>query len=318
MIPVILDEATLRAATGFDRSALNAVEGSFIALAEGRAMTPPVMHLEVTAAPGDVDIKSAVISGLPVLAVKIGAGFFGNAALGLPNSTAMMVAISARTGRCVAVLLDNGWLTDLRTALAGAVAARHLVPGGPLAVAVIGGGAQARYQIEALTIERRVRSVRIYCRRDEQARAFASDMTTRLRLPVEVCADAASAVRPADLIVTTTNATRPVLDAGWLRPGQHVTAVGSDLPGKRELDPALLARADVLVCDSIEQSCRLGELQGASAATVARAIALGDVARGSAAGRRADEAITVCDLSGLGVQDTAIADHVLNSLGIKE
>ena len=309
----ILHEAELRKIASFDPRALAAVEGAFAALADGRAAMPPVMHLEVSQPRGDVDVKSAVIEGLPILAVKIGAGFFGNRDLGLPSSSAMMVAISTRTGRCEAVLLDNGYLTDLRTALAGAVAARHLAPAGPLDIGIIGAGAQARYQLDALMIERRVARVHLWAPRADRAETCAADMRERHGVPVSVVTSVEAVVSASALIVTTTPATAPLIRGAWLRPGQHVTAMGSDLPGKQELDMAALDRADLLVCDDPVQSRRLGELQHASDPARARSRSLGEVVTGRAPGRTCPEDITICDLSGLGVQDTAIAAYVLDA-----
>ena len=307
----ILQEAELRELASFDLEALAAVERAFFALAEGRATMPPIMHLEVAQPRGDIDIKSAVIEGLPILAVKIGAGFFGNRHLGLPSSSAMMVAISTRTGRCEAVLLDNGYLTDLRTALAGAVAARHLARAGSLDVGIIGAGVQARYQLEALMIERRVKRVRVWAPRIEQAECYAVEMEKKLRLEVKACPSVEAVGATCELIVTTTPATSALIQGIWLRPGHHITAVGSDLPGKRELDQAALDRADRLVCDDLAQSLRIGELQHASDASARHATSLGDIITGRAPARNSPGEITICDLSGTGAQDTAIADYVL-------
>lgn len=307
----ILHEAELRELASFDLDALAAVERAFCALADGRATMPPIMHLEVAQPRGDIDIKSAVIEGLPIMAVKIGAGFFGNRDLGLPSSSAMIVAISTQTGRCAAVLLDNGYLTDLRTALAGAVAARYLAPGGSLDVGIIGAGVQARYQLDALMIERRVKRVKVWAPRIEQAECYAVEMGRKLGLEVKTCLSAEVVVAASELIVTTTPATSALVQGGWLRPGHHITAVGSDLPGKRELDQAALERADRLVCDDLAQSLRIGELQYGSDALAKRATSLGDIITGRAPTRTSSREITICDLSGTGVQDTAIADYVL-------
>ena len=154
MSVLVLTEPELRQCARIDATVLAAVEDAFTWLAEDRVMMPPIMHIEVAAAPGDVDIKSAYVRGLDTFAVKIGSGFFGNSALGLPSSSAMMVVLSAQTGFCEAVLLDNGYLTDLRTGLAGAVAAKYLAPERVSTVGVIGAGAQARYQVRCLQLVR--------------------------------------------------------------------------------------------------------------------------------------------------------------------
>jgi ornithine cyclodeaminase/alanine dehydrogenase-like protein (mu-crystallin family) len=311
-IPTV-DEEEIRRAVVFDLDALNAVEAAFVALAEGRASMPPVMHMSVRDAPGDIDVKGAVIEGLPIAAVKIAAGFFNNPLAGLRSSSGMMVGVSTQTGRPAVVLLDNGWLTDLRTALAGAVAARHLVARKHITVGVIGAGAQARYQVEALMIEFQIDGVYCFARRAEQGALFASDINGRLGLKVSQCRSIEGVLERADVVITTTPSTSSLIEAGMIRGEQHITAMGSDLPGKREIALAVLERADRLVCDDVPQSCRLGELQGASAETVARAKSLGDIVKAGKP-QRHDPGLTVCDLTGLGVQDTAILNHAFRKM----
>ncbi|MEN8244249.1 MAG: pyridoxal-phosphate dependent enzyme [Thermodesulfobacteriota bacterium] len=151
----ILTEKELRQAICVDSEAVAAIEAGFSALAEDKATMPPIMHIEVPEHQGDVDIKAAYVQGLDHLAVKVGAGFFNNHKIGLPNSPAMMVAISARTGFVEAVLLDNAYLTDVRTGAAGAVAAKYLAPEDIKIAGVVGAGAQGRYQIEGLRCVRK-------------------------------------------------------------------------------------------------------------------------------------------------------------------
>ncbi len=119
----LLSEAEIRDCVGFDREALEAIAQGFSRLAEGRAFAPPVIAIEIPEHNGEVDIKTAYIEGLDSFAVKVAAGFFDNPARGLPYGTGMMVLISAETGFLQALLVDNGYLTELRTGLAGALAA---------------------------------------------------------------------------------------------------------------------------------------------------------------------------------------------------
>jgi ornithine cyclodeaminase len=309
----VLSEDELRRCIGFDAEALDAVESSFASLSGGGVSMPPVMHISVDEPPGDIDVKGAYIPGVATVAVKVASGFFGNRHLGLPSSSALMVLLSARTGRCEAVMLDNGYLTDLRTGLAGAVAARHLARPGRLRVGVLGAGAQARYQVEALTIESRVKSVAVFAPRAEQAEAYAMDIShrqgMRLGIPVTIEVSAEAVVRGCDLLVTTTPSQSPLVSASWLRPGLHVTAMGSDLPGKREIARDALTKADRLVVDSLSQSRLIGELQSFAddSPEVARAESLGDIIRELNRPPRDAGAISICDLTGVGVQDTAIA-----------
>jgi ornithine cyclodeaminase len=308
---VILAEQELRRQVRLDEVAVRCVEQAFAALATGKVVLPPILRLDIVEHHGEVDVKTAYVPGLDSFAIKISPGFFDNPKLGLPSLNGLMVLLSARTGLVEALLLDNGYLTEVRTAAAGAVAAQHLARRDARRAAILGSGAQARLQLEALTLVRPIESAALWARRREQSEDTARSLSDRLGIPVRAAASAAEAVVDADVIVTTTPATAPVLKAEWLRPGQHVTAMGSDAEHKNELEPAVLTRADLYVCDRVAQCARLGELHHAVAAGIVEADApwpeLGQIIAGARPGRRADDEITVCDLTGTGVQDTAIA-----------
>ena len=259
---LVLTEAELRACVGFDADCLKTIEDAFTWLSEGKVEMPPIMHIEVAEHRGDVDIKSACVRGLDHLAVKVASGFFDNPKLGLPSGGAMVVVLSAKTGFCEAVMLDNAYLTDLRTGLAGAVAARHLAPETVRRVGVLGSGAQARYQVRALRLVRDFERVLVSARDAGRTAAYVTEMSESLALPVEATTPEVL-VRESDVVITTTPARAPIVEAGWLHPGLHITAMGSDLPGKQELDPEVLRHADRVVCDRREQCRAMGELQHA-------------------------------------------------------
>ena len=309
---LILTESELRACVGFDAESLRATEDAFTWLSEGKVEMPPVMHIEVAEHRGDVDIKSACVRGLDHLAVKVASGFFDNPKLGLPSGGAMVVVLNAKTGFCEAVMLDNAYLTDLRTGLAGAVAARYLAPEPVRTVGVLGSGAQARYQVRALRLVRDFERVLVSARDAGRTAAYAAQMSESLGLPVQATTPEAL-VRESELVITTTPARSPIVDAAWLHPGLHITAMGADLPGKQELDPEVLRSAGRVVCDRREQCLAMGELQHAAELLDGGnpPIELGELTSGRTPGRQSAEEITVCDLTGTGVQDTAIASLAL-------
>lgn len=307
----ILTEPELRECARLAPRAVDTIAGAFAALHRGEAVMPPVLSMDLAELNAEVDIKTAWMRGLDGFAVKISSGFFDNAKLGLPSLSGMMAILDAATGRVSAVLLDNGWLTDLRTAAAGAVAARYLARKDSATAAIIGTGLQARLQLEALTLVRPIRRAVIWGRDAARAQECAEDCAARLNLETEVATDVVGAVRGADIAVTTTPAREPVLPVEALHPGLHVTAMGSDAAEKNELDPAILQRADLVVCDRQAQCERIGELRSALAAGVLaadiRLPEIGAIAAGEHPGRASDDQVTVADLTGTGVQDTAIA-----------
>lgn len=307
----ILTETDLRRLVPLDLEAIAAVEGAFEALATKAVAMPPILRLDIPEHHGEVDVKTAYVPGLSGFAVKISPGFFDNPKLGLPSVNGMMVLLSSTTGLVEALLLDNGHLTDVRTAAAGAVAARHLSRPDSSIAAIFGAGVQARLQLKALTLVRPIAEARIWARDAGKADRAAAELSAELGIAVTAVADGERAVAGADIVVTTTPSETPILLAGWLAPGQHVTAMGSDAEHKNELDPAAIAGADLYVADSLSQTRRLGELHHAIAAGAVPADApfaeLGAIVAGRNAGRPSPEALTICDLTGTGVQDTAIA-----------
>lgn len=307
----ILTENEIRQCVNLDQEALAAVEDGFSRLADGKAIMPPIMRIDVPEQNGEVDIKSAYLKGLDGFAVKMSSGFFNNYKLGLPSLGGMMILLSARVGFPQALLLDNGYLTDVRTGLAGAIAAKYLAPQNTHTVGVVGAGAQARYQVRALQLVRNFERVLVYNRTPERAEQYIAEMANLLNTDILQATSIADLVHQSDVVITTTPAKEPFLLADWLHPGLHITAMGSDAEEKNELEPAVLGRVDLLVCDRKSQVFRLGEHHHAKMAGVISEnddiVELGDMATGRHPGRENDNQITVCDLTGTGVQDTAIA-----------
>jgi ornithine cyclodeaminase len=301
----ILRRADVEVALPMD-ACIDAVEAAFVAYSGGRAELPAVIHLDVPEARGEIHVKAGHLHGASAYAVKVASGFYG---ADPPAIDGLVLVFDASTGAPLAFLLDGGFLTDQRTGAAGGVAARWLAPDRVGTLAVIGTGAQARKQVEALRIVRpEVREVRVWGRSPERAAAAAADLAGTVARSVE------DAVRGADVVITCTASREPLVQAAWVAGGAHVTAVGSDGAGKQELDPELLRRADVIAADSVDQCRRLGELQHAPDAA-GRAVELGSIVDGRAPGRTDPGQLTVCDLTGVGVQDVAAAAAVLARAG---
>jgi ornithine cyclodeaminase len=294
---------------------LPAIEAGFAAYSEGRAVVPPVGELVLDK--GEVHIKYGFIRGEDLYVVKIASGFYGNPALGLPSGNGCMLLFRQDTGRLEAVLLDEGHLTDVRTAAAGAVAAKHFAPSKVERIGIVGAGVQAHLQLQWLAKVQACRDVLVWSPVPEELVAYRREME-RFCFAVETTPDAPRILKSCNLVVTATPSKAPLLRASDLRPGTHITAVGSDTPEKQELDPEILARADIVVADSLPQ-CRLrGEIHKALEAgriTEDRCLELGAVIAGRAPGRTSDGQITIVDLTGVAVQDIAIASAVCRALG---
>jgi len=305
-----LDEQTLRAVVS-PAAAVAAIREAFRADGEGRTAVPAVINLPIPGTRGEFHVKTAWVAGVPFIAVKVASGFYDNPALGLPTGSGMMALFDATTGMPAGLLFDNGFLTDIRTGAAGAVAAECLARRSVDTIGVIGSGVQARHQIACLREVRSFRRVAAWSIDRPGLEQYCEEMSASYGLDAVTCASAEDVCRAADILITATPSHEPMVRAAWLKPGLHVTAVGSDTPGKQELDAACLAKAAVVVVDRLGQCARFGELSHAIAAGLMREEdvrgQLGEVVAGRIPGRTSDDEITICDLTGVGFQDTAIA-----------
>lgn len=308
--PVVITREEVRAVLDLP-SLIDAVERAFVAYSSGRAELPGVIHLDVPESGGEIHVKAGHLRGMSHYAVKVASGFTGS---GPPSVDGLVLVFDAADGALAALVHDHGLITDLRTGAAGGVAARLLAPERVRRVAVLGTGAQARWQLDALACVRTFEDVRVWGRRRVEAVRLAQELSGRSGMPGGATFAAAetveAALEGADVVIACTASREPLVRFEWLKAGAHITALGSDGAGKQELDREVLRRADVLACDSREQCARLGELQHAPE-QAGRAVELGAIAAGTASGRTSDAQLTVCDLTGVGVQDVVAAALVL-------
>lgn len=309
-----LSRSDIQNLISIDPGTIAAIRDAYIAISDGRADVPPVGYLGFPGKNGDCHIKYGYIAGDPVFVVKIAAGFYDNPSRGLPSSNGIIVAVSAETGRVIATLNDEGWLTDLRTGIGGAVATFALCRDDAETFSIVGTGTQARFQARAMAaLAGRPITINVWGRSRAKAEALQADLAA-IGLPVQLADDLEAMCRTSDVIVTTTPSAHPLIEAGWIREGTHITAMGADAPGKQELAVELVARANVLAVDLARQCLEHGEFAGAFAAGLIKAedcIELGLILSGRARGRQAISQITIADLTGVATQDIAMARTVL-------
>lgn len=311
---LILNEDELRQTITI-AEAIDAVEAAFIALAENRMHVPGSFTLDLPEVSGKVDVEGAYLSQAPYYVVRVNSSFGNNPGLNLPVQSGLTTVFNAATGQPVAIMVDNGYLTHLRAAAAGALAARYLANQSIEQVAVIGSGHQAYIQLKSLMMVRNIGLVSVWGRSPLSVDSYARRLVEDHDLNIEIAPSLEAAVRRADLIITATSSEQPLIKADWLKPGVHLTAVGSDHPAKQELDVEVLQRADVIIADKLEQCAVAGEIHHALAAGVITRDKiqgeLGDLIIGAIPGRTHPDQITVADLTGLEVQDTAVATLAL-------
>ncbi|MCH2105330.1 MAG: ornithine cyclodeaminase family protein [Planctomycetes bacterium] len=284
----------------------------FQAYSAGDCVVPPVGELLLEESRGEVHIKYGYVRGGEHYVIKIASGFPGNPALGLPVGDGLMLLFRQDTGALARVLFDEGHLTDERTAAAGALASRTMAPPTVERIGILGAGVQARLQAKHHAGVFPDAEFMVWGRDAEKSAACAAELSGA-GIPARSAEDVERLSRECQVIVTTTAAKESLLASDWVQPGTHVTAVGSDTPEKQEVEVTLLARADKVACDSLEQ-CRLrGEVSQAlraGAISEEEVVELGAILSGDAAGRGSSEEVTVCDLTGVAVQDLRIAEAV--------
>jgi len=287
------------------------MEKGFIQYSNGKTVVPPVGELLFDNPKGDAHIKYGYIKDDDFYIIKIASGFYENSKLGIPSSQGLMLVFNQKTGQPEAVLLDEGHLTDIRTAAAGALAAKYFAPKQINAIGIIGTGIQARLQLEYLQKINPCKTVWVWGRSSNNAEKFKKDLETDFdiniaKTPQEVAAN-------CNLIVTTTPSEHPLLKAEHIKPGTHITAMGSDTANKQELESAILKKADLVIADSIPQSKNRGEIFRATEDNCIapdKIIELGASIQDISLQRKNDNQISVVDLTGVAVQDIMIASSV--------
>ncbi len=298
--------------------AIAAVERGFRALGRGEAALPDPMVLELSEQQAEVHVKGAHLAGGRHIVLKVATGFYRNRARGLPSGDGMFLLLDADTGVPAVLLEEHGYLTDFRTAAAVALTLKYLAPSDTHDALLVGAGALARLTARAMVAQLPLARLTLWNRTRERAEGLARELAQVVETRIAPALE--SAVRDHRVIVTATASTTPLVMVSWVESGTHVTSVGTGSPEKIELEPALLRRADKLVADRVSQTERYGNLHHAMAAGVVTRdkvyAELGDIAAGRLPGRESAGEITVADLTGVGVQDAAIAQAVVEALGL--
>ena len=297
----------------FDFSlAVSQIKNAFVSSSNGGANIALVGHIPFPNENGDCHIKSGHILGEPFFVIKIATGFYDNPKIGKSSSNGVMVAFDSSNGEPIALLQDEGWLTDMRTGIGGAIATEVLAPKSAKNVLVIGTGIQSRFQIECLQKITDVDYTFHVWGRSEKKAAELCDELSKKDIAVGYVLNIERAVGDADIIITTTQAMKFIVKDDWVSKATHITAVGADSPGKEELELSLIERANCLVSDLASQSLEHGEFQRLKMAGLKiRPVELGDILDRKALGRKKEEDITIADLTGLATQDIAIAGTIL-------
>jgi len=311
----LLDRKQIAEALDLD-TALTDVEKSFRLYSARRVTAPPVTYLRFSEPPGDCHIKVAHLHGEPIFAIKVANGFYDNPSKGLPSSNGLIVVLSAKTGTPLALLQDEGLITDVRTGLAGVVATALARPDGFGTVGIIGTGIQARLQLEYLHTLKGPVQARVWGRSAPAVEKYLDDMRAK-GITIESCDSVRELCAECDTLITTTPSTEALVESSWVRAGSHITAIGADAEGKQELDTQLFTRATGILVDSREQCVDHAEAHYAVQAGIVKPEALveiGEALEGTAWRNNPAGDITIADLSGLGASDAILAQAILSAV----
>ena len=289
------------------------IESGFKAYSNDLVVVPPVGELSFQSPPGDVHIKYGYIKGDEVYVIKIASGFYKNTSTGLPAGNGMMLVFNQKTGQPVAMLQDECYLTDIRTAVAGAITAKYLAPKHVECIGIVGTGVQARLQLQYLRDIIECNNVIVWGRSSDALSDYKEAMT-KYGYKIKTATDISDIIDYCQLIVPCTPSEEVLINR--VNPGTHITAMGSDTIAKRELSSDVLLQADIVVTDSRSQSKERGEIYQASkdGFSVNGTTELGEIILGTAQSRTQQEQITIADLTGVAVQDIQISKAILKNL----
>lgn len=299
-----------------DWDPIQAIEAGFVAYSQGKTVIPPIGELLFKDPPGEMHIKYGCIIGAEYYVIKVASGFYENYKLNLPNYDGLMLVFSQKTGLLLSILLDECHLTNIRTAAVGAIAAKYLAPKNITKIGIFGAGMQGRMQLEYLRQVTPCKEVYAWGINSQEIEAYKQDMEAK-GYSVHPTLDAEEVAANCNLIVTATPAKKPLLRADQVRPGTHITAMGSDTPEKNELEPEILRKADIVVADSLSQCQSRGEISKAlesGAVNMEKIVELGTLISNPELHRSSDEQMTIADLTGVAIQDIQISVAVYEAL----
>ena len=296
------------------------IEEGFVAYSQGEVVVPPVGELIFEEARGETHIKYGYIRHDDYYVIKVASGFYDNPKIGLPASSGLMLLFSQKTGELIAVLLDDGYLTQVRTAAAGAVVGNYFAPQKIKRVGIFGAGLQGRMQLEYLRYVRDFQDVIVWGVNQEELDKYKADMAPH-GFKIQATFESEEIASTCNVIVTSTPSHKPLLKVDQIRKGTHITAMGSDTSEKQELDSAILKKADRVIVDSIPQSLLRGEVFKALEAGAIKKenlVELGTAISDKRFQRQSDDEITVVDLTGVAVQDIQICKAVWKVISAKK
>ena len=312
MKTLLLNKNDVQAILTMD-NVIAAVKDGYLAFQQGKIQQPDIVSMEMPEYNGETDIKSCCNLLNRYVSVKIASGFYDNGKVNdLPTMIGTIQILDAATG-AVLCIMDGSLITGIRTAAAGAISAEYLARKNSRTVCVIGSGTQARLQVYGLSRVLPIEHIKVYNHNPSSLPKYKEDVETELPVSVMICDTVEKALQSADIIVTTTPSKNFLVPAEFVNKGTHIIAVGADMAGKNELEPAVFCEAKI-VNDSIAQCISRGETRNAVISGCIKKSdiygEIGELIAGEKSGRTNDDEITIFDTTGMAVQDNVTAAMV--------
>jgi alanine dehydrogenase len=296
------------------KEVIGTVEEAYRAFSGNQVIQPPYLGIELPSHRGEIDFKMGYYQGNEVISLKASSGGFTNNPrdFGVPNGMGTLLLFDARSGALICVM-DGSLITGLRTGACGAVSVKVLARRNAGKITSIGTGNQARMQIRAIHEVMRIEEIHAWDSHADTLAKYKVDIEGKFGIPVVMAKSKQEAVQQADILVTTTRGKGSLVEAGWVKAGTHIIAIGTDQRGKQELDPEIFRSAKVVV-DSIEQCTEKGEtwhpLNGKIIAKEDIHGEIGEILLGKKPGRVDDEEVTIFDSTGMAIQDNTAATRI--------
>jgi ornithine cyclodeaminase/alanine dehydrogenase len=290
------------------------VEEAYKAFNSGQVIQPPYIGIDLPSHRGEIDFKLGYNQGNEFISMKASSGGFKNNPenYGVPNGMGTVLLFDGRSG-ALACVMDGSLLTGLRTGACGAVSVKALARKNARKITSIGTGNQARMQIRAIREVMKIEEIHAWDHHPETLAKYKADIESEFDIPVVVASSKQEAVAQADILITTTRGKGSLVEAGWVKPGTHIVAIGSDAPGKQEFEPEIFRGAKVVV-DSTLQCVEKGETQNPIAKGIMTPkdihAEIGEILLGKKPGRESDDEITIFDSTGMAIQDNTTAAKI--------
>ena len=293
---------------------IGTVEEAYRAFNSDQVVQPGYVGMHLPPPRGEIDFKLGYCKSNEMISMKASSGGFidNPTAHGVPSGMGTILLFDA--GTCaLACVMDGSLITGLRTGAAGAVSVKVLARKNARRIASIGTGNQARMQIRAIREVMRIEEIHAWDRDPGALRKYKTDIENEFGIPVVMAGSKKEAVERADILITTTRGKGSLVEAGWVKPGTHVVAIGTDQRGKQELDPEIFRNAKI-VNDSIEQCVEKGETwHPLNENVISRDdihAEIGEILLDKKPGRESDEEVTIFDSTGMAIQDNTTSARI--------